>query len=200
MNRRSFLISTGSILSTAFVDKANWFLRNKNSVVPFFENSEPTQKLYFVKEASDWYDIKLGTPEYGFPELTYRQWLAEYKGFELPQGKLINASDLKRLWEDFGMYPDELDLIAASEYYHDEWAWNYSPFARAHDYLSSIDLFAKDKADTLRMGDLEFIAPGIRQCPDNCGVFSEDPITASLLQARLLELGHNTSVEIVDAV
>jgi hypothetical protein len=30
-------------------------------------------------------------------------------------------------------------------------------------------------------------------------VFSEDPITASLLQARLIELGHNTSVEIVDA-
>jgi hypothetical protein len=27
---------------------------------------------------------------------------------------------------------------------------------------------------------------------------SEDPITASLLQARLIELGHNTSVEIVD--
>ena len=92
------------------------------------------------------------------------------------------------------MFPDELDLIAASEYYHDEWAWDYSPFARAHDYLSSIDLFAKDKADTLRMGDFEFIAPGIRQWPDNCGVFSEDPITASLLQACLLELGHNTSV------
>ena len=33
---------------------------------------------------------------------------------------------------------------------------------------------------------------------DNCGVFSEDPITASLLQVRLIELGHNTSVEIAD--
>ena len=57
MNRRSFLIGTGTILSTAFVDKANWFLRNKKSVVPFFENSEPVQKLNFVKEAEDCYDI-----------------------------------------------------------------------------------------------------------------------------------------------
>ena len=78
MNRRSFLIGTGSILSTAFVDKANWFLRNQNAVVPFFKNSEPAQKLYFVKEAEDCYEIKLGTPEYGFPELTYRDWLATY--------------------------------------------------------------------------------------------------------------------------
>ena len=124
-----------------------------------------------VKEASDCYDIKLGTPEYGFPELTYRLWLAEYKGFELPQGKLINANDLEMLWEDYGMYPDELDLIAASEYNHNEWAWNYSPFVRAFNYLSSIDLFAKDKADALRIGDLEFIAPSVRQCPNNCGAF-----------------------------
>ena len=49
--------------------------------------------------------------------------MAKYKGFA-PQGKLINASDLERLWADYGVYPDELDLIAASEYYHDEWALN----------------------------------------------------------------------------
>ena len=56
MNRRSFLIGTGPILSTAFLDKANWFLRNQNAVVPIFENNELTQKLYFVKEAEDCYE------------------------------------------------------------------------------------------------------------------------------------------------
>jgi len=35
-------------------------------------------------------------------------------------------------------------------------------------------------------------------CGDYLGVLSEDPIAASLLQARLIELGHSTSVEIVD--
>ncbi len=72
MDRRSFLIGTGSILSTAFVDKANWFLRNQNSVVPFFENIEPAQKLHFVKQQDDWYNIFLNKSDYCFPELTYR--------------------------------------------------------------------------------------------------------------------------------
>ena len=34
MDRRSFLIGAGSILTTAYLDKANWYLRNKNSAVP----------------------------------------------------------------------------------------------------------------------------------------------------------------------
>ncbi len=199
MNRRSFLIGTGSILSTAFVDKANWFVRNQNAVMPFFKNSEPAQKLYFVKEAEDCYEIKLGTPEYGFPGLTYRDWLATYEGFELSKGKFINPRDLERLWEDYGMELDDLDLVAAMEYYHDQWAVIDSPFARAHEYLSKMDLFRKDNEKGLKIGDLDFVAPGGPGYSDNYGVFSEDPITASLLQARLIELGHNTSVEIVDA-
>ena len=34
-------------------------------------------------------------------------------------------------------------------------------------------------------------------CGDYLGVLSDDPITASLLQALLIELGNNTLVEIV---
>ena len=199
MNRRSFLIGTGTILSTAFLDKANWFLRNQNAVVPIFENNELAQKLYFVKEAEDCYEIKLGTPEYGFPELTYRYWLNTYEGFELPKGKFINPRNLERLWEDYGMEPGELDLVAAMEYYHDQWAVIDSPFAHAHEYLSKMDLFEKDNENVLKIGDPDFVAPNGPGYSENCGVFSEDPITASLLQARLIELGHNTSVEIVDA-
>ena len=46
-------------------------------------------------------------------------------------------------------------------------------------------------------GDPDFIM-GEVSCGDYLGVLSEDPITANLLQARLIELGNNTSVEIVD--
>ena len=197
MNRRSFLTGTCTILSTTFLDKAYWFLRNQNAVVPFFENNEPAQKLYFVKEAEDYYEIKLGTPEYGFPELTYRDWLATYEGFELPNGKFINPRDFERLWEDYGMEPGELDLVAAMEYYHDQQAVIDSPFVRAHEYLSKIDLFGKDNEKGLKIGDSDFVAPGGLGYSEHCGVCSGDPITASLLQARLIELGHNTSVEIV---
>ena len=95
------------------------------------------------------------------------------------------------------MEPGELDLVAAMEYYHDRWAVIDSPFARAHEYLSKIDLFGKDNGKGLKIGDLDFVAPGGLGYSNHCGVFSEDPITASLLQARLIELGHNTSVEIL---
>ena len=74
----------------------------------------------------------------------------------------------------------------------------YYASTRAHEYLSNINLFRKDNEKGLKIGDLDFVAPGGPGYSDNCGVFSEDPITASLLQARLIELGHNTSVEIVD--
>ena len=68
MDRRSFLIGSGSILTTAFVDKANWFLQNRNTVVPFSEVKEAARKLYFVSDGIENYDLRLGTPEYGFPE------------------------------------------------------------------------------------------------------------------------------------
>ena len=49
MDRRSFLIGAGSILTTAFVDKADWFLRNRNTVVPLIKPTEKTKKLYCRK-------------------------------------------------------------------------------------------------------------------------------------------------------
>ena len=96
------------------------------------------------------------------------------------------------------MEPNELDLVAAMEYYHDQWEFNDSPFALAYDYLSGIDLFGNDNEEGLKIGDLEFMCSHDINYSYNIGVTSEDPITASLLQARLIELGHNTSVEIVD--
>ena len=45
MEKRSVLIGAGSILTTAFVEEANWFIRNKNAVVPMVEPSKQTTKL-----------------------------------------------------------------------------------------------------------------------------------------------------------
>ena len=47
MDRRSFLIGAGSILTSAYVAKANWFLTNKNSVVPLLKSNKDTTKLFF---------------------------------------------------------------------------------------------------------------------------------------------------------
>ena len=61
-----------------------------------------------------------------------------------------------------------------------------------------LNLTGEGQGQSPLLGDLHF-RMGEVSCGDYLGVLSEDPITASLLQARLIELGHNTSVEIVDA-
>jgi hypothetical protein len=62
---------------------------------------------------------------------------------------------------------------------------------------ADLDLTGEGQGPGPLLGDLHF-RMGEVSCGDYLGVLSEDPITASLLQARLIELGHNTSVEIVD--
>ena len=203
MNRRSFLVGSGSILTSAFVDKANWFLRNKNSVVPFAEAKENAETLYFVDLGNQNFDLRLGTPEYGLPDLTFRQWLEKYEyplNFGLQGGEGINKESFEKLmgWHD--VETDQLDEIAPFELYHKKWELTDSPFARAHFYLRDLDLFNDSVSNGELLGDLEFIDEHQMHMGYTLGVASEDPLTASLLQARLLELGKNISVKIVDEI
>ena len=203
MNRRSFLVGSGSILTSAFVDKANWFLRNKNSVVPFAEAKENAETLYFVDLGHQNFDLRLGTPEYGLPDLTFRQWLEKYEyplNFGLQGGEGINKESFEKLmgWHD--VETDQLDEIAPFELYHKKWELTASPFARAHLYLRDLDLFNDSANNGKLLGDLEFIDEHQMHMGYTLGVASEDPLTASLLQARLLELGKNISVKIVDEI
>ena len=203
MNRRSFLVGSGSILTSAFVDKANWFLRNKNSVVPFAEAKENAETLYFVDLGQQNFDLRLGTPEYGLPDLTFRQWLEKYEyplNFGHQSGEGFNKDSFEKLmgWHD--VETDQLDEIAPFELYHKKWELTDSPFARAHFYLRDLDLFNDSASNGELLGDLEFIDEHQMHMGYTLGVASEDPLTASLLQARLLELGKNISVKIVDEI
>ena len=90
-----------------------------------------------------------------------------------------------------------LDQEADPMDYIDEWGRKDANKAKAFWYLNDLDLFGSEEAEGLRMGDLQFI-DGCHPGNDYLGVTSHDPLSASLLQARLLELGHNMSVEIVE--
>ena len=39
MDRRSFLVGSGAILTTSFLDRAHWYLEKKASVVPLLKLS-----------------------------------------------------------------------------------------------------------------------------------------------------------------
>ena len=155
MNRRSFLVGSGSILTSAFVDKANWFLRNKNSVVPFAEAKENAETLYFVDLGHQNFDLRLGTPEYGLPDLTFRQWLEKYEyplNFGHQGGEGFNKDSFEKLmgWHD--VETDQLDEIAPFELYHKK--WELTDCFGEYDYRQNViqvqhDLCGQEMANTI---------------------------------------------------
>ena len=195
MDRRSFLIGAGSILTSAYVAKANWFLTNKNSIVPTLKSNKNTTKLFFVNQGVE-YELRLGSPDFGIEDLTYRQVLARYRGVELPENETIALSQFREIYDDWGISLRMLDQPADLYDYIDEWGRKDANKAKAYDYLYGLDLFGSDDENGLRLGDLNFI-DGCHPGNDYLAVTSHDPLSASLLQARLQELGHNISVEIV---
>ena len=106
-------------------------------------------------------------------------------------------SEFSNIYDWYGIRPTRLDTIADPMFHVGLWGQLYSPDAQAYNYLFALDLTGEEKGPSPLRGDLDF-RMGEVSCGDYLGVLSEDPITASSLQARLIELGHNTSVEIVD--
>lgn len=203
MDRRSFLIGGGAILTAAYVDKANWFLRNKNAVVPFAEVEQASETLYFVDLGNQNYDLRLGSPNFEVPDLTYLQWLSTYenpKNIDYSINTKISEEDLMFLMGYYDLDNDQLNQIAPADLYQHKWELNHSPFAKAYYYLRDLDLFNERLSDGELIGDLEFIHQHQMWHGYTVGVSSEDPITASLLQGRLIELNHKITVQMVDGL
>ena len=194
MDRRSFLIYAGSILTAAFVDKANWFIRNKNAVAPLVQLTQQMTKLYFVPQGTE-FELRLESPDFGFEDLTYREVCGRYYDVYLPKDEPVTLSQFSEIYPDRGLTPKMLDKQADLMDYLDAWGRNNANKAKAYWYLHDLDLFGPEQAEALRKGDLCFI-DGVYPGKDYLGVTSNDPVTASLLQARLLELVHYRSVEI----
>ena len=110
MDRRSFLIGAGSILTTAFVEKASCFIRNK-AVVLIVEPTEQMTKLYFVPKGNE-FDLRLGSPDFGIEDLTYREVLDRYYGVCLPKEEPVTLSQFREIYHDWGITPRMLDQKA----------------------------------------------------------------------------------------
>ena len=54
MERRQFLVGSGAILTSAFVTKAEWFLREQKAVVPLIKTTSQTDIIYMVKSTFDY--------------------------------------------------------------------------------------------------------------------------------------------------
>ena len=197
MERRQFLVGASTILTSAFVAKAEWFLEQEKSVVPLIEETSNTDVIYVVGNFHD-FELRLNDPDVYLPELTYREALNEYYGVWYPDDKPLALSDYKELYCEYGIAPRDLDNSADSDFYIDAWARKDSSNARAYHLLEPLDLFDYNNEQGRFIGGLQFIDgchPGI----DYLGVRSSDGLSASLLQARLLELNQNIAVRLVEA-
>ena len=198
MDRRSFLIGSGALLTTSFVAKAEWFLDNRKSVVPLIDTEKAVDTIYFVNSGYG-YELRLGDAADEFPIYTYRDALAECHNHYLPEGEPISLSEFKAIYEQYGIRPKQIDEIADPYFYLDGWCRHQCAGAQAYEFLDQLDLFSPKNKSGLRKGDLQFIDsyhPG----NDYLGVRSNDPLSASLLQARLLELNQKIAVEIVETL
>ena len=91
MDRRSFLVGSSSLPTTAYLTKADWFLKNKKSVVLLPTNTKNSTKLFLVDRGME-YEWRLDDPDFGFENLTYRQVLERYRGM-LPAVRRANESE-----------------------------------------------------------------------------------------------------------
>ena len=100
-----------SILTAFFVNKANWFFRNKNAVAPLVQPTPQTTKLYFVSQGTE-FELRLGSPDYGFEDLTYREVLDRYYDVYLPEDQPVTLSQFREIYHDWGITPKMLDKEA----------------------------------------------------------------------------------------
>ena len=157
MNRRSFLIGSGSILTTAFVDKADWFIRNKNTVVPLIEPEQVIEKIYFVNTGSE-YELRFVTPDFDMPDaMTNREALERYCGHDLSPNYSNPLSVFRNIYESYRIRPSNLDEPAYDDFYIKSWARTDSNNAKAYNFLRDLDSFGSKNATGIRRGDLRFI-------------------------------------------
>ncbi len=140
MDRRSFLIGSGSFLTTAYLAKAEWFLTNKKSVVPFFASTRNRTKFFLVDRGME-YEWREDSPDFGFEDLTYRQVLQRYRGCYLPVDEPVSLSEYRDIYHEYGIMLKMLDQEADPMFYGDDWARSDANSAKAYQYLYVLDLF-----------------------------------------------------------
>ena len=198
MERRQFLIGAGSILTASFISKAKVFAEETKSVLPLIEQSEARDTIYFLNNGFD-YQLLLNQSGFDYPPaITYREALDRYFGVNIPKDKPLKLSDFRELYFDHGVMPKELDEEADFEFFGESWARQDSPNAEAYHLLDGLNLFDYSDNEGRLIGGLKFI-DGCHPGSDYLGVHADDALSANLLQARLLELDKDISVEIVGA-
>ena len=190
ITRRQFLLgTTAGLILPSFYERAYSFFENHGEpllIVP--KRAEGT--LYACADFAEppQLQLHLGHPEQGPPDMTIREFCLQY-----------GDGDPESWWREHWLYEDHSDPIDMEGLMDpwsvlDWWGRRDSPTALAYRYLESLDL-GTDFNGPNPVGGLDFIDGA---CPGNdyLGVEALDPVSVSLLQQRLNELGSGIKVVI----
>ena len=209
LDRRSFLIGTGGLLTASFVRKATAF--SQRAVRPFLlpPARKPEETLYVYRQ--DWKDY--GADDYGDNEYEDNDYDAKWRvslGPNQPFAppvptwrehlrslghRLDTREDVERVCIQQGLAPEDLDKRLNGFGWQDAWDNFSGPQAKAFHLLKKLDLGPLDS--TLRQAG-EIIFEEFGGAPGNSYTWVElkDDLTVSLLQARLVELNLPINVKI----
>ena len=107
MERRQFLVGSGAILTSSFLQKAEWFWEQKKALVPLVEDNPSQRILYFVNTGFD-FELMLDEPEAVIPDMTLREALERYHGVYVPE-RPLRLSEWRELYYEHGVLPSALD-------------------------------------------------------------------------------------------
>ncbi len=184
-DRRSFLIGSGSLISSTFLADAQEWIELTGR--PLLLDPLPARVELFVNYFDEQIMFSVGNPDIPDPSPpTWAEFLkAEGYALDTPGG-------FGETLEAWGLSPSDLRKPMNEYTWATAWESRYDPSARAFHLLRKIDL-GSDGLLGPRAGGLNFIE-GCRPGSSDTWVEAEDHLTVSLLQARLRELG--SSVEL----
>ena len=184
-NRRSFLVGAGTIITASFVKEVATAVADTRS--PWLIKPPEAAKAIYYEAVEDHWRLHLGEPTFAIPK---PQLLIENLRWH---GHLLDTQDqIDALCDDDGWTEEELFRPMDGYSWESQWEHNLSPEAQAFAFLEKHDIFPKGGRGR-REGEVLFES---FSNPMSCARWVEvhDPLSVSLLQARLNELRLNTEV------
>jgi len=183
ISRRFFMFGAGALITKAFVSRA-------------VAHADRTSRPLLVPPDTIERDLII-YPDDGLISLGKLQVVEEVpvptwrRYFELSVGRRIEtAADIDLVECMHDVREEDLDEEMDGFAWESQWEYRFSPTARAFQLLEGLDLGdLKEQSRTAWRKPLDFVEGGFHPGDDSRVVLAEDPVTASLLQARLIELG-----------
>ena len=185
VTRRSFLVGAGSIITASLIKDLSAYVGDTG--VPFIAAPTAHSKTIFYEQVEDHWRLNLGEPQFEIPE---PQLLIENLRWH---GHILNSQQqIDEFCEESGWTEKELFAPMNGWDWETQWEHNLNPEAQAFRLLSEHDIFPKGGRGR-REGEVIFEQ---FSNPMSCYRWVEvhDPMSLSLLQARLNELSLGVEV------